>query len=205
MQLDDAALAQADHERQREDLRLLYVALTRARHALWLGFAALKVGRGRSAAHQSAMGYLLSGGAALEAGEWLVPLQQLAQGQSEIVLHAAAPEVPRSRLAARAQPAPLQAQAPYAAVFERRWGIGSFSQLVRPATSAGTALAATQALRPADDEQGLAAPTLESAREPVPVAAPLSERPRAGWMDDLFRPHRPPTPPGTASPGSTGR
>ena len=27
-----------------------------------------------------------------------------------------------------------------AAVFERRWGIGSFSQLVRPATSAGTVL-----------------------------------------------------------------
>ena len=191
LRLDDAALAQADHERQREDLRLLYVALTRARHALWLGFAALKVGRGaQCCTHQSAMGYLLSGGAALEAGEWLALLQQLAQGQSEIVLHAAAPEVPRSRLAARAAPAPLQAQAAYAAVFERRWGIGSFSQLVRPATATGTALAATQALRPADDEQALAAQTLEAVREPVPVAAPLSERPQ-GWMDDFFAPPAP--------------
>jgi exodeoxyribonuclease V beta subunit len=38
---DDAQLARADHERLGEDLRKLYVALTRARHALWIGAAPL--------------------------------------------------------------------------------------------------------------------------------------------------------------------
>ena len=36
---DDADLERAEAERLREDLRLFYVALTRARHALWMGFA----------------------------------------------------------------------------------------------------------------------------------------------------------------------
>jgi ATP-dependent exoDNAse (exonuclease V) beta subunit (contains helicase and exonuclease domains) len=51
-----------DRERLREDLRLLYVALTRARHALWVGIAALKVGKGSVCMlHRSAIGYLLGG------------------------------------------------------------------------------------------------------------------------------------------------
>ncbi|MCC6992343.1 MAG: UvrD-helicase domain-containing protein, partial [Acidobacteria bacterium] len=48
-----------DRERLREDLRLLYVALTRARHALWVGLAPLKAGRsgeaGDCAWHRSAI------------------------------------------------------------------------------------------------------------------------------------------------------
>ena len=40
-----AQLAVAEKERQREQLRLLYVALTRARHALWLGLPGVQVGR----------------------------------------------------------------------------------------------------------------------------------------------------------------
>ncbi|WPP00536.1 exodeoxyribonuclease V subunit beta [Pseudomonas sp. HR96] len=56
----------ADNERLAEDLRLLYVALTRARHALWLGVADLKRGTAKdSILHRSAMGYLLGGGAVL--------------------------------------------------------------------------------------------------------------------------------------------
>ena len=43
--VNDELLAAADKDRLREDLRLLYVALTRARHALWLGVAALTAGR----------------------------------------------------------------------------------------------------------------------------------------------------------------
>ncbi|RAU19823.1 exodeoxyribonuclease V subunit beta [Nitrincola tibetensis] len=50
----------ADTERHAEDMRLLYVALTRARHALWLGIAALKSGTAKeSKMHKSALGYLL--------------------------------------------------------------------------------------------------------------------------------------------------
>ena len=73
-------IALADGERLAEDLRLLYVALTRARHACWLGVADLKRGNhNRSVLHLSALGYLLGGGAALAepAGlrTWLEGLQ----------------------------------------------------------------------------------------------------------------------------------
>ncbi len=70
-------IAQADDERLAEDLRLLYVALTRAQHACWLGVADLKRGNhNASVLHLSALGYLLGGGAvlgestALNAGCW---------------------------------------------------------------------------------------------------------------------------------------
>ncbi|HHX35885.1 MAG TPA: exodeoxyribonuclease V subunit beta [Gammaproteobacteria bacterium] len=76
---DTDSLAQAEQERLGEDLRLLYVALTRARHACWLGMADLKTGTGKtSILHRSAIGYLLNSGqplsstAALE--QWLEPL-----------------------------------------------------------------------------------------------------------------------------------
>ncbi len=73
---DDEDAVRADHERLAEDLRLLYVALTRARHACWLGVVDFKRGRGKeSALHHSALGYLLGGGAVLpassELGGWL--------------------------------------------------------------------------------------------------------------------------------------
>ena len=42
---DSESLVLAEKERLAEDLRLLYVALTRARHACWLGMADLKRGR----------------------------------------------------------------------------------------------------------------------------------------------------------------
>jgi exodeoxyribonuclease V beta subunit len=74
-------IAQSDDERLAEDLRLLYVALTRAQHACWLGVTDLKRGNNNSSVlHLSALGYLLGGGALL--GEstalnvWLRDLQE---------------------------------------------------------------------------------------------------------------------------------
>ncbi|MFP3541267.1 hypothetical protein, partial [Pseudomonas sp. SIMBA_044] len=56
-------IALADDERLAEDLRLLYVALTRAQHACWLGVTDLKRGNNNSSVlHLSALGYLLGGG-----------------------------------------------------------------------------------------------------------------------------------------------
>jgi exodeoxyribonuclease V beta subunit len=56
LEADDETLATVDRERLGEDLRKLYVALTRARHATWLGMAPLKGGEG------SAIGQLLANG-----------------------------------------------------------------------------------------------------------------------------------------------
>lgn len=57
---DQEQIERADDERLAEDLRLLYVALTRAQHACWLGVADLKRGNQKSSQlHRSAFGYLL--------------------------------------------------------------------------------------------------------------------------------------------------
>ncbi|WP_331832456.1 exodeoxyribonuclease V subunit beta [Pseudomonas sp. LH21] len=91
---DAAQVERADDERLAEDLRLLYVALTRAQHACWLGVADLKRGTQRSSQlHRSALGYLLGGGLPLAAssqlGEWLATL---AAGNPAIT-HGPLPEV----------------------------------------------------------------------------------------------------------------
>jgi exodeoxyribonuclease V beta subunit len=61
LQPDDAALQKAEHERLLEDIRLLYVALTRPVYACWLGLAAFSEGNSKkSKLAQSALGYLLN-------------------------------------------------------------------------------------------------------------------------------------------------
>ena len=157
--LSAAALAQADHERLREEMRLLYVALTRARHALWLGFAALK-GDGSSKQcinHHSALGVLLGGPEPREAPDWSLPLQALAQEQDSITLHAIACSdlrtLPCTKLLARSSATPLQEQGPYKAEFDRRWNVGSFSQLVRGAVGSAALGIVTPLPRRGDDER----------------------------------------------------
>lgn len=89
LDIDAQALARADQDRLREDLRLLYVALTRARHALWLGFSTLKIGNKLECmTHLSALGYLLGGAEPRAAQDWLMPLSHLAQSSPGMVLQA---------------------------------------------------------------------------------------------------------------------
>ncbi|HBO9600723.1 TPA: exodeoxyribonuclease V subunit beta, partial [Pseudomonas aeruginosa] len=60
------AYEQANDERLGEDMRLLYVALTRARHSVWLGIAPLVASNSKSPElHKGALGYLLAGGATI--------------------------------------------------------------------------------------------------------------------------------------------
>ena len=80
---DDTVLARADDERLGEDLRKLYVALTRARHATWLGLAPLK------GFERSAIGQVLTAGAPLSPTSTdglLDALFPLAQGAEETEL-----------------------------------------------------------------------------------------------------------------------
>ncbi|SDN59151.1 DNA helicase/exodeoxyribonuclease V, beta subunit [Halomonas shengliensis] len=80
---DEHALARADDERLGEDLRKLYVALTRARHATWLGLAPLK------GFERSAIGQVLTAGAPLSPSSTdglIDALFPLAQGAEETEL-----------------------------------------------------------------------------------------------------------------------
>ena len=67
----------ADQERLGEDIRKLYVALTRARFATWVGAAAVDNW------HQSGLGYVLAGSPEQGVSQALAPL---AQGRPEIAL-----------------------------------------------------------------------------------------------------------------------
>jgi exodeoxyribonuclease V beta subunit len=78
----ELAKKQADEERLSEDLRLLYVALTRAQHGVWLGVGPLVRGAASKtkgcSLSKSALGYLLDCGAEVKATELRKLLQDWA-------------------------------------------------------------------------------------------------------------------------------
>jgi exodeoxyribonuclease V beta subunit len=156
---DKADAQGADLDRLREDLRLWYVALTRARHALWVGWSAVKRGNGKTCVnHDSAAGHLLCGGQPLEADAWFARLQALqtnAQGQPlSVLLTRVAQEPPVTCWQRTEEQAPLRDSLQSSAVIDKRWTIASFSRLTRDLSAqplAHTGLHMTTP-RPADDE-----------------------------------------------------
>jgi exodeoxyribonuclease V beta subunit len=177
----ESDLAVADEERLREDVRLLYVALTRARHALWLGFGRIRSGRQTDPGeccdtHRSALGSLLAGDQPLDGDGWRAVWTQLCTTPPPDALSAspAAPDSPPQPLWCLIAPAPddtdpltqpaapllpdvqaprpLRPAQPYLGRFERDWGVGSFSSLVRDLSDPGLSLLAASVRNPAQDE-----------------------------------------------------
>ena len=151
--LESEHIEVADKERHREDLRLLYVGLTRARHAVWVGLAALKVGRGQTCqSHKSALGYLLHG-ETIHENDMKAHIEALIAGCADIVLQDALSVTSLAYEHLRRQEAlpALRATAPYVGAFERNWSIGSFSALVRDLGASATATTSVAAIR--DDER----------------------------------------------------
>lgn len=166
LDFDNEQLAQAERDRLREDLRLLYVALTRARHALWVGFSALKTGNSEACiSHNSGSGFLLGGTDPIDAPNWLAPLMDCASGDSNILLIEAPDDTPRSTLQHSTDLVALKIPSDYRANFERNWKIGSFSQLTQDISlaPAGSELSSLQVQRPADDEPDATEPSDSSA------------------------------------------
>ena len=130
--LSDEALDAVDRARIEEDLRLLYVALTRARHFLWLGVAAV-AGRkaGENKLHESALGYLLTGGAPIAAADMGAHWERLRAGTAAIDLRQLDPPEGVTMLARSEERAPLVEAARFEGSFERNWSVGSFTSLTR--------------------------------------------------------------------------
>ncbi|MCW5634161.1 MAG: exodeoxyribonuclease V subunit beta [Rubrivivax sp.] len=136
-----AALQAHDDERLQEDLRLLYVALTRARHALWVGAAALRIGSSKECQwHRSALGHLVSGEAPCDPSQIALDLHVLAEATPSIELevlergaHAGGAHVPATRWQPPAAEAALPPLRTYDGDFDRRWALASYSALVRDA------------------------------------------------------------------------
>ncbi len=168
---DDAADAQSeaddpdepaqpnDELRLREDLRLLYVALTRARQALWIGAAALSGRGGSCLLHASALGRLLGAESAASAPQWEELLGQALHGASGVSWGPLQPMQPPPRLRQAAAPAVLHPPAPYTAVFERDWSMASFSSMARD-------------LAPLRAASGLPRPQLDAEGEATPERPP---------------------------------
>jgi exodeoxyribonuclease V beta subunit len=189
-----AQIAAADKERQREDLRLLYVALTRARHSLWVGAAAVKDGRSSACGwHRSALGYLLSGPDPRAPEAVASDVRALSACGLGIEVHTpdladgrALPAV--TRLLARAVPPVLAAARPYEAAFDRLWSITSYSALVKDATrgtgAGATALPADAPARLLRDDEPVGA---EGTAEPKrPADAPWHRFPRGAYAGNFL-------------------
>ena len=129
--LSRESLERADEARLQEDLRLLYVAATRARHAMWLGVAAPKVGNSaRSHLDKSALGYLLAGGEQITEAEVASRLQALAQHTDSIHLEPlSAPD--NTLFQPRNAPTALPVAPHYHGQIDHDWSIASFSALIR--------------------------------------------------------------------------
>nr|WP_260656754.1 exodeoxyribonuclease V subunit beta [Rheinheimera sp. 4Y26] len=119
-QKDDTIFAKAERERLGEDLRKLYVALTRAQHYCWLALAPLK--------DSSAIAYLLDDSALLPPGELT---RLLSQWQHPAVALSAFADEPADYFQAAAEQPAIPAQ-PYATVSKRNylpWWTASYSAL----------------------------------------------------------------------------
>ncbi|WP_333609071.1 exodeoxyribonuclease V subunit beta [Arsukibacterium sp.] len=132
-----AAWQQADDQRLSEDMRLLYVALTRARHGIWLGTAAVAVQGKKVQNHQGAFGYLLNGDTPYNSPDELEQqLVQLTTSQPASIFSLNLCADPALQLAAQAQPYQAAATLPELDAAAKpdlapyqRWWIASYSAI----------------------------------------------------------------------------
>ncbi|GHC17079.1 exodeoxyribonuclease V subunit beta [Aidingimonas halophila] len=119
---DDTILARADRERLGEDLRKLYVALTRARHATWLGLAPLK------GLENSAIAQLLNAGEPIAPQALRATLDTL-RGDCDAIAVEDAPPIGERRVAWVDETAPLAPARTPARRAREHWWIASYSAL----------------------------------------------------------------------------
>ena len=120
----------AEEKRLQEDIRLLYVALTRAQHALWIGVSPFKYKTGGAQFSASALGWLL-GAAPGDPAERLLPLLR-ETWKSVPEVHFAEARLPLAVTPFTPPPAPaLRPASPLTGNFDRAWAIHSFSSLTR--------------------------------------------------------------------------
>ncbi|WAF76631.1 exodeoxyribonuclease V subunit beta [Aeromonas dhakensis] len=164
------SLAEADKERLAEDLRLLYVALTRGVYATWLGLAPVRSGNGKSEKtdlHQTAIGYLLQKGEEGDAATLATALSALAEDLPGVAV--GEPSLTR--------PAPLPPEEEqlgepqvrrFGGTLERDWWISSYSGLAAQGHGHSKGVLANPGF---DDEVVTEAAAL-AAEEPVQAPQP---------------------------------
>jgi exodeoxyribonuclease V beta subunit len=119
----------AERAALQEDLRLLYVAMTRARHACWIGVAPVCHNPSKKPqVHRGAFGHLLTGGKEIDNGEIEGLLRELAAGHDSIVVEYMPAPHDRAYEPARRDERPLPAREAHIAR-AAPWWIASYSAL----------------------------------------------------------------------------
>lgn len=128
----EETLALADKERLAEDLRLLYVAITRAVHHCWIGFGPLKKTKatkdGKTDLHKSALGYLLLGNDVSTVSELSDKLHQLAS-QHDYINIEQPPSEPLTPYLAKAPTLTSVSAREFSQPIENNYWITSYSAL----------------------------------------------------------------------------
>ena len=170
---DKEQIALADDERLAEDLRLLYVALTRAQHACWLGVADLKRGNTKaSQLHRSALGYLLGAGRPLPDSNHLEQWLGVLQSSCDAIACQALPEATDDAyLDPKASSELLPPRRPRRQAAEN-WWIASYSAL--RIGEEGLTADSSQAQQLLDDEP----PEAQQLREVPAVSGDIHRFPR---------------------------
>ncbi|MEC4719862.1 exodeoxyribonuclease V subunit beta [Noviherbaspirillum sp. CPCC 100848] len=142
------AIALADQARLEEELRLFYVALTRARHALWMGVASLD-----GAFHHCAFGYLLAGGNPVVAAALTQTMRDACSACAHIDIEIINTEETGCTVLTRdEQEASLGEAAEFGAQFERGWSVSSYTSITRDLGPAPAPAVAAAPSTPAEDK-----------------------------------------------------
>jgi exodeoxyribonuclease V beta subunit len=141
----------ADQARLEEDIRLLYVALTRARHAVWIGVADVD-----GSCQKSAFGYLAAGGMPLAAAELKATLERMAGGCEHVDV-VDAPAVGAVTPLSRADSVPpLRPRQEFGGEFQRNWTVASYSSIAKTLGSVRAPATAAEQKMSEEVETGIA-------------------------------------------------
>ncbi|MBL8394651.1 MAG: exodeoxyribonuclease V subunit beta [Candidatus Accumulibacter sp.] len=168
---DAGIVAQADRERLGEDLRKLYVALTRARYATWVGVAPLKD------LERSAFGYLLGGGEAMAPDTLPQALETWREDCPHIAL-LPAPAASNERFLPQAAARLAGSARRSRHIVREHWWVASYSAL-KTVSEDEAAVSANPADTPAEDvfREMRAAQNAAAVADGWPQSAPGQTRP----------------------------
>ncbi|WP_305813386.1 exodeoxyribonuclease V subunit beta [Photobacterium leiognathi] len=127
------SVVKADKERLAEDLRLIYVALTRAVYGCFVGMAPVRNGRSTkepTGLHKSAMGYLIQNGEECGVAALELALAKLSETQPTITI-AEPPVLPEDKWEALDEQSHALTRREFERQIERNWWMTSYSNLVK--------------------------------------------------------------------------
>jgi len=182
-------LALAEKEQLAEDLRLLYVGLTRSVYRCYIGIGNYKKGREKnSPLCKSALGYIcLQGGRDLLAGDTEKlnkQLQKMADNSENITIRPT-PLLDETPYQALKSEQALQAPLILTKQVEKNWWISSYSSLSRFHTQSNTETATVTPVDNSDNEQTEALPVTLTAPEKSPFSFPRGAK-HGTFLHELF-------------------